>query len=169
MKLLKKVTASLKLSDINMTIDTEEMFVTEMLVSFDQFLTFTMTGLWNCYLITSHQTTAGLKLKSKMKAMEIMNATMATAQALEKATENASIQKATSLETNLRIANLEKSARKQEQTSNEIINQMKAKTTQPQNNLKGRHPMESVTSPDKWTPSTRKNKTKRNLVDLTLE
>jgi hypothetical protein len=104
-----------------------------------------------------------------MKAMEIMNATMATAQALEKATENASIQKATSLETNLRIANLEKSARKQEQTSNEIINQMKAKTTQPQNNLKGRHPMESVTSPDKWTPSTRKNKTKRNLVDLTLE
>jgi hypothetical protein len=75
----EKVTASLKLSDINMAIDTEEMFVTEVRVNFDQILTFTTTGLWSCHLETSRQTTAGLKLKSKMKAMEIMNATMATA------------------------------------------------------------------------------------------
>jgi len=165
----EKVTTSLKLSDINMAIDTEEMFVTEVLVNFDQILTFTTTGLWHCHLETSCQTTAGLKLKSKMKAMEIMNATMATAQALEKATEIANIQKTASLETNLRITNLEKSAKKQEQKSNEIINQMKAKTTQTQKNLKGSRPTESATSPDKWTPLTRKNKTKRNLVDLTLE
>jgi hypothetical protein len=46
---------------------------------------------------------------------------------------------------------------------------MKAKTTQTQKNLNGSRPMESVTSPEKWTPLTRKNKTKRNLVDLTLE
>jgi len=41
-----------------------------------------------------------------MKAMDIMNSTMAPAQALEKATENTEIQKSTSLEANLRISNL---------------------------------------------------------------
>jgi hypothetical protein len=48
----------------------------------------------------------GSHLKSKMKAMDIMNSTMAPAQALEKATENTEIQKSTSLEANLRISNL---------------------------------------------------------------
>jgi len=60
-----------------------------------------------------------------MKSMEIVKATLATAQALEKATENINLQRSTSLEANIRISNLEKNARKQEQKSNEIINQLK--------------------------------------------
>jgi hypothetical protein len=56
---------SLKLSDINLEIETEEMFVTEVLTSFDKILTFTTARIWNCYSETSQQTAAGLKLKSK--------------------------------------------------------------------------------------------------------
>jgi hypothetical protein len=52
---------------------------------------------------------AAIKLKSKMKSMEIVKSTLATAQALERATENASLQNSSSLKNDLRISNLEKS------------------------------------------------------------
>jgi hypothetical protein len=77
------------------------------------------------HLDRTRQAAAAVKLKSKMKSMEIVKATLATAQALEKATENINLQRSTSLEANIRISNLEKNARKQEQKSNEIINQLK--------------------------------------------
>jgi hypothetical protein len=101
--------------------------------------------------------------------MDIVNATLATAHALEKASENVNTQKATSLETNLSLSNLEKFARTQEQKSNEIINKMKTKTAQPQKTLKGSHPTESMTSPSKQTPLNKKHKSKRNMVDLTMD
>jgi len=165
----EQMLTSLKLSDINFENEAEETFVTEVLTAFDQILTFTTAMLWNCHSETSRQTAAGLKLKSKMKAMDIMNATLATAQALEKASEHVNTHKATSLETSLRLSNLEKSARTQEQKSNEIIKQIKTNTTQRQKNLKGSHHMESMTSPNKQTPSNRKQKSKRNMVDLTMD
>jgi hypothetical protein len=68
-----------------------------------------------------------MKMKAKMKSLEITNATLATAQAIAKA---ANIQESTQrlhANNNLRISILEKSINKQEQKSNEIINLNKIK------------------------------------------
>jgi len=161
--------ASLKLSDINFENETEEIFVTEVLTAFNQIITFTTAKLWHCYSEASRQTAAGLKLKSKMKAMDIINATLATAQALEKASDHVNTQKAASLETGLRISNLEKFTRTQEQKTNEILKKFKTNTNHRQKNLKGSHPTESMTSPKKQTPPNKKQKSKRNMVDLTID
>jgi hypothetical protein len=113
-------------------------------------------------------------MKTKMKSLEITNATLATAQAITKA---ANIQESTQrlhANNNLRISILEKSFNKQEQKSNEIINLIKSKR-QPKNikiqkNSKGSHSSESMASPDHTTlryKHTSKTLPKRNLVDLT--
>jgi hypothetical protein len=76
----------------------------------------------------------------------------------------------TTSEANLRIENLERSSRRQEQKANKIINQLKAK--QPQKNFKGSHAKEPMTSPPTASvPALTKiiNNKKRLFVDLTLE
>ncbi len=105
-----------------------------------------------------------------MKAMDTLSATEATALAITKATENVEMSQLTTSEANLRIENLERSSRRQEQKANEIINQLKTK--QSQKNFKGSHQKEPMTSPPTASvPALTKiiNNKKRHVVDLTLE
>jgi hypothetical protein len=161
---INKILSSLKLEDIDLGIETEEMFLAEILTSVDQILHFTSVNIWSSHLEKTRQAVAAIKLKSKMKSMEIVRSTLATAQALERATKNAN---SSSLKNDLRISNLEKSLQKQENKANEIINQMKRK--QPLKNSSGSHLRESVTSPQKTTPSNKQIKTTKHMVDLTLD
>jgi hypothetical protein len=92
-----------------MGVETEEMFLAEVLVNFDQILRFTSVNIWNFHLERARQAMAAIKLKSKMKSMEIVKATLATAQDLERATKNANIKESLSFKTDIRISNLEKS------------------------------------------------------------
>jgi len=164
---VNKILSSLKLEEIDLENETERIFLTETLANFDQILHFTSVGIWNSYLENTRQAAAAIKLKSRMKSMEIVKATLATAQALEKATENNNLRDSSSLKNDLRISNLEKSLQKQENKANEIINQMKR--NQPVKNSPGSHLKESATSPEKTTPSHKRTKTPRLMVDLTLE
>jgi len=108
-----------------------------------------------------------------MKSLEITNASTATAQAIAKATNALEHNEALSVNANLRISNLEKWKLKQEQQTNKLSNHLEQQALQKniQKNLKGSHQKESVTSPEKVTPSTilKRNNLKRNVVDLTLE
>jgi hypothetical protein len=164
-----KLIESLKLSDINMNKHTDFAFVTEILLNFNQILKLTTIGIWQQHKETARQTTAAIKLKAKMKSMEILNATTSTAQAIAKATDSIDYNKILSANANLRIANLEKSFQKQEQKSNTIINQLKAKSLQ--KNSSGSHFSESMASPEKLTLQKKQSKSnmKRNMVDLTTE
>jgi len=163
----KKIIDSLKLTDIDMEEYTDNTLITEVLLNFDQILRFTTLDLWKQHKDKTRQTTAGFNLNAKMKALKTINATEATALAIAKAAENAKTSQLTTLESNLRLSNLERSAHKQEQKSNEIINQIKR--NQLQKNLSGSHAKESLASPERQTPSLTKTKNKRQLVDLTTE
>jgi len=173
---ITKIIASLNLKDINMEEITDNAFITEILLNFDQIFKFTTTRLWNHHQEKAKQTTAAMKMKAKMKSLEITNATLATAQAIAKA---ANIQESTQrlhANNNLRISILEKSINKQEQKSNEIINIIKSKhqikNIKNQKNSKGSHSPESMASPDHMTlkhKHTSKAILKRTLVDLTTE
>jgi hypothetical protein len=104
---------------------TDNTFLAEVMLNFDQILCFTTFDLWNQHKDRARKTAAGINLNSKMKAMKTINATESTALAIAKAAENANANQLAMLESNLRISNLENSARKQEQKSNEIINHLK--------------------------------------------
>jgi hypothetical protein len=64
--------------------------------------------------------TAAQNLKARMKAKEMSDVTAATSLAITKATENINAANAQNLTSILRINNLEKLAKNQEQKSNEI-------------------------------------------------
>jgi hypothetical protein len=167
-----KLLESLKLSDINSETQYDYTFTTEILRNFDQILKHTTIGIWQHHKETSKQITAAINLKAKMKSMEILDATTATAQAIAKATDSINYNQALSANANLRIANLEKSLQKQEQKSNTIINQIKSKNLKnSQKNSIGSHFSESMASPEKSTLSKKHSITnsKRNMVDLTTE
>jgi hypothetical protein len=158
----KKILDSFDIDDVNMENQIEYTFVSEILINFNQILTLSTLGVWHHHEEIVRQTTAALKLKTKMKSKEIINASTATAEAITKATETINYNKILSANANLRISNLEKSIQKQEQKSNTIINQLKSKKHQ--KNLQGSHFTESVASPSKLTLTK-----KRTMVDLTLE
>jgi hypothetical protein len=168
-----KVISSLKLTDIDLNEEVDYLFVTETLINFDQILRHTTIILWHHHEEKAKQLAAALKFKTKMKSLEITNASTATAQAIAKATNALEHNEALSVNANLRISNLEKWKLKQEQQTNELSNRLKQQALQKniQKNLKGSHQKESVTSPEKVTPSTilKRNNLKRNVVDLTLE
>jgi len=168
-----KVISSLKLTDIDLNEEVDYLFVTETLINFDQILRHTTIILWHHHEEKAKQLAAALKFKTKMKSLEITNASTATAQAIAKATNALEHNKALSVNANLRISNLEKWKLKQEQQTNELSNRLKQQALQKniQKNLKGSHQKQSVTSPEKVTPSTilKRNNLKRNVVDLTLE
>jgi len=112
------------------------------------------------------QITAANKLKAKITANETIKATAATAAALTKATENLKETEARSIQENLRITNLEKSFKHQEQKTNEIANTLNKNNKNKNKNMKqknsyGSHPMELMASPNKAAPP--------RLVDLTSE
>jgi hypothetical protein len=129
--------------------------------------------LWQHHEEKSRQMAAALKFKTKMKSIELMDASTATAQAIAKATNSLEHTEALCVNANLRISNLEKWKLKQEQQTNELSNRLKPQAQQQntQKNSKGSHLKESMTSPEKLTPFSiqKRNNSKRNLVDLTLE
>jgi hypothetical protein len=116
---------------------------------------------------------AALKMKAKMKSLEVANASLSTAQAIAKASSALELNQIQNTNNNLRLAIL-KSLQKQEQKSNEIVNELKARQQQKRNskNSKGSHITESVASPDHMTLSKKrlaKGISKRNMVDLTTD
>jgi hypothetical protein len=164
-----KLLESFKLNDIDMENQKDYILTIEILRNFDQILKLTTIDIWQQHKKTAKQTAAAIKLQAKMKSMEVLNATTATAQAIAKATDSINYNQILNANANLRIANLEKSLHKQEQKSNTIINQLKSKNSQ--KNLTGSHFSESMASPEKSTLLKKhlKPNLKRNLVDLTTE
>ena len=169
-----KIISSLNLNDINMDEYEDNVFITEILLNFDQIIKLTTIGTWNHHQEKAKHTMAALKMKAKMKSLEVANASLSTAQAIAKASSALELNQIQNTNSNLRLAILEKSLQKQEQKSNEIINELKARQQQKSNskNSKGSHITESVASPDHTTLSTKRSAkgiSKRNMVDLTTE
>jgi len=170
---VSNIISSLRLTDIDLTEEVDYFFVTETLINFNQILRHTTIMLWQHHEEKSRQLAAALKFKTKMKSLELMDASTATAQAIAKATNSLEHTEALSVNANLRISNLEKWKLKQEQQTNELSNRLKPQALQKntQKNSKGSHLKESMISPEKLTPFAilKRNNSKRNLVDLTLE
>jgi hypothetical protein len=61
---INKILSSLKLEETDLRIETEEMFLAEILASFDQILCFTSVNIWNSHLEKTRQTASAIKLKS---------------------------------------------------------------------------------------------------------
>jgi len=170
---VSNIISSFRLTDIDLNEEVDYLFVTETLINFNQILRHTTIMLWLHHEEKSRQMAAALKFKTKMKSIELMDASTATAQAIAKATNSLEHTEALSVNANLRISNLEKWKLKQEQQTNELSNRLKPQAQQQntQKNSKGSHLKESMTSPEKLTPFSiqKRNNSKRNLVDLTLE
>jgi hypothetical protein len=113
---------------------------------------------------------AAANMKSKLKSLQTISASAATALALTKATENFDHQQTLDIKKNLRISNLEKTVNRQEHKATTIINHLKKSQ---QKNYHGSQFLESVTSPEKKTLSKQNQnhtrKLKRNIVDLTAK
>jgi hypothetical protein len=163
---------SLKLSDIDMEQYLDNFFITEIFLNYDQILKISTLGAWHLHLEESKQITAAANMKSKLKSLQTINASAATALAISKATENFNHQQSLDIKTNLRISNLERDFSKQEHKSNTIINLLKKSS---QKNYQGSYFVEPVTSPEKQALSKQhqnqkmSKKLKRNFIDLTAE
>jgi hypothetical protein len=81
-----KIITSLDLNDVNMNEFDNYAFITEILLNFDQIIKITTIGIWNQHQEKMKQATAAMKMKAKMKSLEITSATLATAQAISRAT-----------------------------------------------------------------------------------
>jgi len=141
-------------------------FVSETLTQFNQIMHASTTCVWKHYSKKMKQITAANNLKAKITALETIKATAATAAALTKATENLQEAETRNIQENLRLTNLEKSFKRQEQKTNEIANALNKnnKNTNKNNKQKnsyGSHLMELMASPNKKAPS--------RIVDLTSE
>ncbi|MFN9979460.1 MAG: hypothetical protein ACK53Y_06080, partial [bacterium] len=80
-----KIITSLDLNDVNMNEFDNYAFITEILLNFDQIIKITTIGIWNQHQEKMKQATAAMKMKAKMKSLEITSATLATAQAISRA------------------------------------------------------------------------------------
>jgi hypothetical protein len=110
---------TMNLNDIDVGNSIHENFLSETLISFDQILKITTIETWLFQKERNKQTTAAQNLKAKMASIRTTQATETTAQAIARATESLDLMKSKDLSTNLRISNLEKQIRKQEQKINE--------------------------------------------------
>ncbi len=168
---IRDITDNLNLTDIDMTDDLHNTFVRETLLNFDQILRFTTIHVWEHYENLAKQETAGNNLLIKMKTAETLTATEATGFAIAKATSNIQKDNESSLSSNLRIDNLERSLKRQEQQTNEILNITKRSKTQ--KNSTGSQHLESLASPPRSTPTNHKNKNlnknTQRIVDLTKD
>jgi hypothetical protein len=121
---------SLDLSDVNMTYELHNTFVKETLTNFNQVMYFTTTYIWEHYKQQIKQDMAAEEVKTKMKAAEIKTAKESTTLAIAKATNDIKKDQELSLSSSLRIANLEKSMKHQEQQINKLYNRTKRTKTQ---------------------------------------
>jgi hypothetical protein len=183
-KIITKVTSDdeansilrpIKLSDINPDDETHESFFSETLTIFHQILYITTVDIWKAHTERNKLTLAALNLKTKRKSLEVFNITASTATAIAKAQDNINEAQIQNLNSSIRITNLEKSFRKQEQKTDKLVKSIQTKNTPKQKNLKGSYKTGSVTSPDYMTPTTNKNKNKNNsnhqqkIIDLSEE
>jgi hypothetical protein len=152
----------LLLSDVDMNDELQNIVIREIFSNFDQILRFTTINLWLHYQEKDKQATAAFNLESKMTALESANASELTAIAIAKATEKIDNDHSLNVNTSLRLSNLEKAVRRQEQKSNETRNSNKRAKTQ--KNSRGGYTLEQIATPDRSAPLL--NKTP--IVDLTL-
>jgi hypothetical protein len=169
---ITKTLLSLKLSDIDMEEHIDSFFITEIFLNFDQILKVSTLGAWHLHSEQNKQALAAANMKSKLKSLQTISASHATALAITKATETFNNQQSLNANTNLRISNLERDSARHEHKSNNIINFLK-KSQQKGKNYQGSHFAESMTSPETQTLSGQHQKQakrlKRNLIDLTTE
>jgi len=126
----------------------------------------TTIEIWSQYKERVKQVTAAQNLKARMKSKEASDITAATSLAIAKATEDINSANAQHLTSILRINNLEKSTRAQQQKTNEIINALKAKRSQ--KNYNGSYKKGPVTSPNKQTLKTGTGNNHK-IIDLSKE
>jgi len=165
---------SMSLSDIDMTNERQKSFIFETLIQFDQILKISTIDIWQSYKNKLRQQTAALKLEAKMCAGEAINASAATALAITKATEAAESMNSQNLQNTLRLSNLEKALKRQEQKTNEVSNALKSKTKKTQGNsqknFNGGRMTEPATSKELQTPPQYSHqRAKQQMVDLTVE
>jgi len=159
---------TLQPSDLNLNGNLQHTFVAETLTQFNQILKATTTDIWKAHNDKTIQATAANKLKAKMAALETIDATKATATAIQNALSSINDATQHNANTNLRLANLEKNFRKQEQKTNEISNTIKNNNKNlKQKNYKGSRLAVSATSPAAMTPNTSKATMTHHIVDLT--
>jgi hypothetical protein len=135
-------------------------------MSFNQIIRITTIDIWHYNKERARQSKAAQNLKFKMKSQDTLAVTTATASALSKATESINNAHTTEAKTNLRLSNIEKSIRRQENTTNKIVNKIKCT---PQKNYSGSHNSEHMASPVKQALKLNRKRQNQKLVDLTLD
>jgi hypothetical protein len=161
---------TINLSDANLNNENEFTFISETLIAFDQILRITTVDLWHDYNIKAKQISAGLNLSSKMATTATEEATELTASALTRAATLLTHSQEEKTLTNLRINNLEKSLRRQEQKTNEVGNFIKKQNRITPKNYKGSQPQGSLASPTTSTLNKPKGPTNnQHMVDLTTD
>jgi hypothetical protein len=166
---LNELINSLDLSDINMNETLQHDFLYETLIQFDQIIKIATIEIWQDYKQKTKQIETSNKLKAKMASLETSSASAATAQAISNATAKITNTQEQNLQTALRLSNLEKALKRQEQKTNEVVNnlQTKNKNTPFQKNYTGSRLKESTTSPFKQTPRKDQLNLTSQLIDLT--
>jgi hypothetical protein len=104
----------------------QKAFVSETLHNFNQILRICLLDIWRFNEGKTRQAAAALNLKLAMKSSETKDITASPAIAIDKAAESVAKMQLTNLKTNLRLSNLEKAVRRQDNKSGEIINQLKS-------------------------------------------
>jgi hypothetical protein len=158
----KSLIDSLNISEVDMLDVFQNTFVKETLLNFNQILKITTILIWTDHNTLAKQDIAANKLTAKIKAMATISATEATAEAITKATNNIEQTQSLNLATSIRLANLERLLKRQEQQTNELLNQNKRQKTE--KNIFGSH-QEPVTSPTKMAHLQNISK----IVDLTQD
>jgi hypothetical protein len=146
------------------------MIASETLFSFDQIMRVTTIDLWQSHIEKAKLASAAINLKSKMTAIATHNATESTALAIARATETFQESQTTNAQATLRLTNLEKSIRRQEQKTNEVTNIIKHQNKTSSKNSIGSQTQGSLASPVTKTLHKKINLPhKQRMVDLTEE
>jgi hypothetical protein len=115
---------SLELVNIDYNDDFECTFIKETLLNFDQILIISTIHIWSTYEEKLKQVLAASNVKARMKSLATVDATDATAAAINRATEILNTSQNLHLNTNLRLTTLEKTLKRQEQHHNEAYNKL---------------------------------------------
>jgi len=159
---------SMDLSNFDPSNELQNTFVSETLISFDQILKVSLLDIWRFNREKLKQTAAAQNLKFAMKSLQTNETTTSTASAINRAIENLKKSNSTDLKTALRLSNLERTVRKNEQKSNEFLKKISI-ANKVQKNSQGSHTLEHMASPHRQAPPKKGLKRKQKLVDLTLE
>ena len=158
----KSILRDINLNDIDIDNPIHESFLSETLIGFDQILKITTINTLLFQKEMNKHTTAAQNLKAKMKSIQTINATEATAQAIARATESIDLTKSRDLNANLRLKNLEKQVRKQDQRINEKFKNLQTNKTKEKKLQRKLHCRVGSLSSSTDPASPQKQKTKRS-------